>query len=95
MDAKDVDENPLESREPSVEDLLDLCRELNAQGALYLVVGGFAIGAAGYPRRTGDVDLLMDSNLENEARVYKALEEGGKAPECDAPGAVSSSNAID
>jgi len=29
---------------------------------------------AGYPRTTGDVDLLVASDLENEARVFKALE---------------------
>jgi len=37
-------------------------------------VGGFAIRASGYPRHTGDVDLLVASDLENEARVFKALE---------------------
>lgn len=76
MDAKDADENSskLESREPLIGDLVDLCRELNKREARYLVVGGFAMNAAGYLRGTGDIDLLMDSTLENEARVYKALE---------------------
>ena len=32
----------LESREPSVEDLVELCSHLNELGARYLVVGGFA-----------------------------------------------------
>jgi hypothetical protein len=62
-----------ESREPSVEDLVDLCRHLNAVGARYIVVGGFAVRAAGYDRRTMDVDLLIDPELENEARVCEAL----------------------
>jgi hypothetical protein len=62
-----------ESREPSVEDLVDLCRHLNAAGARYVVVGGFAMRAAGYDRRTMDIDLLIDPELENEARVYDAL----------------------
>jgi hypothetical protein len=62
-----------ESREPSVEDLVDLCRHLNAAGARYLVVGGFALRAAGYDRRTMDIDLLIDPAPENEARVYEAL----------------------
>ena len=30
----------LEPREPTIEDLRDLCRELNKRGALYVVVGG-------------------------------------------------------
>jgi hypothetical protein len=63
----------LESREPTVEDLRDLCRELNARGAEYLVVGGFAMRAVGYDRRTMDVDLLIATSLENEARVLEAL----------------------
>jgi hypothetical protein len=64
---------PLESREPTLEDLRDLCRALNERGALYLVIGGFAIRAAGYNRRTMDVDLLVAGGPENEARVFEAL----------------------
>lgn len=66
----DVDE----TRQPTVEDLLDLCRELNRQGAKYLIVGGFAIRAAGYIRETGDVDMIIDTSLENELGVFRALE---------------------
>jgi hypothetical protein len=50
-----------------------LCAELNRAGARYLVVGGFAIIEAGYPRLTADVDLLMDVSPENEQRVFAAL----------------------
>lgn len=63
----------LEPREPSVEDLRDLCRELNQRQARYVVVGGFAIRAAGYNRRTMDVDLIVAGDSENEARVFAAL----------------------
>ena len=63
----------LESREPSLEDLVRLCRELNRQGAKYVVVGGFAIRAAGFVRKTMDVDLIIATDLENEGRVYRAL----------------------
>ncbi len=63
----------LESREPSVEDLVGLCRELNECGARYLVVGGFAVRAAGYDRRTMDIDLLVDPTIENETRVIEAV----------------------
>jgi hypothetical protein len=66
--------NPEASRPPSVEDLVHLCAELNAKGARYLVVGGFAIRGAGYIRETMDVDLLINTSLENEALVYAALE---------------------
>ena len=40
----------LVSRPPSVEDLVELCSELNRQEVRYLVLGGFAIRSAGYPR---------------------------------------------
>lgn len=63
-----------ESRQPTVEDLLEICRELNRQGAKYLIVGGFAMRGAGYLRDTGDLDVIIDTSPENEARVYRSLE---------------------
>jgi hypothetical protein len=38
-----------------------------------VVIGGFAIRAAGYNRRTMDVDLLVAADSDNEARVFDAL----------------------
>ena len=72
-DSEDKGEE-LESRQPGVEDLQELCRELNRLKAKYVVVGGFAIRAAGYIRETMDIDLVIATDLENEARVYQALE---------------------
>ena len=63
----------LESREPTLADLRDLCRELNRRQARYVVVGGFAMSALGYNRRTMDVDLLVDTNGDNESRVLEAV----------------------
>jgi hypothetical protein len=63
----------LEPREPTVEDLRDLCRELNQRQARYVVVGGFAMRAAGYLRRTMDVDLIVAGDRDNESRVFSAL----------------------
>src|SRR6266850_3458840 len=71
--ADDHPSNELEPREPTVEDLRELCRQLNQRGAKYLVVGGFALRAANYVRRTMDVDLLLAPDAENEARVFSAL----------------------
>ena len=62
------------SRPPVQGDLVSLCRWLNREGAAYVVVGGFAIIHSGYGRFTEDVDLLVDTSLENEAKVYRALE---------------------
>ena len=63
----------LEPREPTLDDLVALCRHLNAAGAAYLVIGGFAMRAAGYIRQTLDVDLLIAAGSDNEQRVYQAL----------------------
>ncbi len=71
-----VDAEPpptLESREPSLEDLTGLCAALNAEGARYVVIGGFAVRAAGYDRRTMDIDLLVETSPENEAKVLAAV----------------------
>ena len=70
----DEDESELVSRPPQEEDLVALCRALNEHGARYLICGGFAVIQAGYPRFTGDIDLLVDSSLENEAKVFAALD---------------------
>ncbi len=64
----------LVSREPSVEDLVNLCRHLNEAGCAYLIVGGFAIISAGFNRRTMDIDLIIDTVPENEGKVFQALE---------------------
>ena len=63
----------LECRPPVEADVVALCRELNQRGARYVVVGGFAIIAAGYPRFTGDIDLIVAADAENEAKVFSAL----------------------
>lgn len=71
--ADDRPPRELEPREPTVEDLRDLCRELNRRSAKYVVVGGFAIRAANYNRHTMDVDLIVAADAENEAKVFSAL----------------------
>jgi hypothetical protein len=64
----------LESRTPTEADLAALCRNLNKQGAKYVVVGGFAMIHAGHARTTMDVDLLIATDADNESRVFRALE---------------------
>lgn len=61
------------ARIPEESDLVSLCRRLNELGAKYVVVGGMAVISAGYARVTEDVDLIIDIDLDNEARVYQAL----------------------
>ena len=75
MDEPDAGAKPgeLEPRPPLESDLVGLCRELNQRGARYLVIGGFAVITAGLPRVTGDIDLMIAVDPENEARVLSAL----------------------
>lgn len=77
MDAQDAgkkpDATPLIARVPQEQDVVALGRRLNEEGVRYVVVGGFAIIAAGYPRVTNDVDLIVAADPENEARLYRAL----------------------
>jgi hypothetical protein len=71
-----VDQNDGEAREsrpPSLDDLLHLCRELNKHGARYIVVGGMAMIRAGFVRATEDIDLLVDASPENQEKVRGAM----------------------
>jgi hypothetical protein len=63
-----------------------VCALLNAGGAKYVVVGGFAVALHGVVRATKDVDVLIEPSLENARRVLKALEKltWGVARELDA-----------
>lgn len=67
-------ESPIPGRIPQEDDLVALCRALNTCGARYLIVGGFAVIHHGYLRATEDIDLLLAGDLDNQARVKKALE---------------------
>ena len=74
MDEPPTSNKELTTRIPEQADLVALCRSLNDLGARYIVIGGFAIVLAGFARATADVDLLIDTSLDNEALVYRALE---------------------
>ncbi len=63
----------LTPRDPSLEDVVELCRQLKERGAAFIVIGGFAVRASGLARHTGDVDILMDASENNESRVFAAL----------------------
>jgi hypothetical protein len=62
-----------EARPPLLSDLVGLCRRLNAANAAYVVIGGMAVIQAGFPRATGDIDLLIDASPVNQRRVREAL----------------------
>lgn len=43
----------------------------------YLLVGGYAVAAHGYPRFTGDMDVWIQTNTENGENVFKVCREFG------------------
>lgn len=50
---------------------------LNSNGVEYLVVGAVALAHHGWPRYTGDLDILVHNSPENSRRVESALQEFG------------------
>jgi Nucleotidyl transferase AbiEii toxin, Type IV TA system len=61
------------SRAPTTADLGRICAALNASGARYVVIGGFAVITHGFARTTKDIDLLVDPSPENIERIKAAL----------------------
>lgn len=55
------------------QDFSDLFAELNAAGARYLLVGGYALAVHSRPRYTKDLDIWIEANPQNAGRVYEAL----------------------
>lgn len=55
-------------------DFSDLFAGLNAEGAEFLVIGGYALAAHGAPRFTKDLDLWIRATPENAQRVWRALD---------------------
>jgi len=58
-------------------DFRDLFAALNAAGAEYLLVGGYALAVHAAPRFTKDLDVWVNPTPENAARVHEALHRFG------------------
>lgn len=54
-------------------DFRDMLLALSAEGAEFLVVGAYAMGAHGVPRATGDMDMWVGPAGDNPERVWRAL----------------------
>jgi len=54
-------------------DYRDMLSALNDAGVEWLIIGGYAVIAHGYPRVTKDIDLWIRPSRENAARVLRAL----------------------
>lgn len=50
---------------------------LKSNEVRFLVVGAYAMGAYGYPRATGDMDIWVMASGENSKKLMKALQEFG------------------
>ena len=61
------------SRAPELEDVVALCRALNAERVRYVLIGGFAIILHGFVRATKDVDLLVDAWEDNVRAIKRAM----------------------
>ena len=55
------------------EDFRDILAEFLSARARFLVVGAHAVAVHGIPRATGDLDLWIDPDGDNAARVWTAL----------------------
>jgi hypothetical protein len=54
-------------------DLREFIESLNSHGVEYLIVGAHALAFHGFPRYTGDVDVLLRPTPENAVRVEQVL----------------------
>jgi hypothetical protein len=54
-------------------DYKDMLQVLLDNDVKFLLVGAYAMGAHGYPRATGDIDIWVEPSAENSARVYRSM----------------------
>jgi len=59
------------------DDYKEMLQLLKNNEVRFLVVGAYAMGAYGYPRATGDMDIWIMASGENSQRVFRALKEFG------------------
>lgn len=55
------------------EDFVDMLSALTDNGVEFLIVGAYALAAHGFPRATGDIDILVAPTPDNATRVFRAL----------------------
>lgn len=63
--------------QPLGKDVRDLLALLDKHGVRYLIVGGFAVAAHGFPRYTKDLDIWIECSRDNAGRVVAALDDFG------------------
>ena len=58
-------------------DFREFIESLNNNDVRYLIVGGYAVAAHGYPRYTKDIDIWIEMEPENAQRLIQALSDFG------------------
>ena len=58
-------------------DYKEMLQILLEENIRFIVVGAYALGAHGYPRATGDIDIWVEPSTENAQRVVRALTKFG------------------
>ena len=58
-------------------DYKDMLQVLLDNDVKFLLVGAYAMGAHGYPRATGDIDIWVEPTAENSVKVYRSMEAFG------------------
>jgi hypothetical protein len=59
------------------QDFKEFVSLLNKHDIEYLIVGGYAVGIHGHPRYTGDLDVWINSTLENAKKMVDVLDDFG------------------
>ncbi len=59
------------------EEIIKFWTALHNNHVKYIMVGGFATNLHGFQRYTGDMDILIDDNLENRKKLRKAFADYG------------------
>lgn len=63
--------------EPELDGKRSLLSALNAGSVEFIVIGGLAVGAHGFPRATKDIDIVPEPTLTNLERLATVLAEPG------------------
>jgi hypothetical protein len=59
------------------DDYKEMLQLLKRNEVRFLIVGAYAMGAYGYPRATGDMDIWIMASSENSQKVFRTLKEFG------------------
>ncbi len=59
------------------QDYKEMLLTLLEEDVKFILVGAYALAALGFPRATGDMDIFIQPDQDNAAKVYKALRKFG------------------